>query len=422
MLNKYKLFAIKKGLKLIFTQPKSLYYKYKYYRMQNQNYPSLNQKIISQVEAISVNFNTICIFNSVQTGGTYSYIQDFIKQILSNNQAVLLVESKNFTANCNVSLLYNDNELKFATNNIFTIIEYLPIKSLILNHLIFNPDLFLAANKLSALKIKLNLKLSIIMHDYFYLCPSFNLLNFNNTYCGLPTELKECNNCLQGFKSNSISYDYIKLYAIKDIKVWREQFRELLYYADDILVPSEYVGGLISKIYPDIEKNIQVIKHDLKYIKGISFKLTYLPFAKPQITIMTMGNITPHKGSNIIYSVLEMLNNSADLSIRWVILGDIMPYYKTKNLILHLNYNIVDLPALINKYQPDLFVLPSIWPETYCYTATEMMHFNLPVVAFNLGAHASRIKDYQFGFLVDEVTPVAMFNQVSKIISSSYIF
>jgi glycosyltransferase involved in cell wall biosynthesis len=48
--------------------------------------------------------------------------------------------------------------------------------------------------------------------------------------------------------------------------------------------------------------------------------------------------------------------------------------------------------ALIRAQQADLGFLPSVWPETWSYVLSELWQAGLPVVAFDLGAPAERIR------------------------------
>ena len=47
---------------------------------------------------------------------------------------------------------------------------------------------------------------------------------------------------------------------------------------------------------------------------------------------------------------------------------------------------------LVEREQPDIFFFPSVWPETWCYTLDHALHTGLPVVAFELGAIAERLR------------------------------
>lgn len=47
------------------------------------------------------------------------------------------------------------------------------------------------------------------------------------------------------------------------------------------------------------------------------------------------------------------------------------------------------------------FLVPSICPETFSYTTDEIMQMGYPLIVFNLGAPAERVKNYEFGKVVE---------------------
>ncbi len=376
--------------------------------------PASDLRIFMQLCLVTDNINTTCILNSVYTGGSVAYLKGFIQAILDSAEAVLLISSQDFTNKCNLSLYYKDQILEFSVNNVFTLLRRLKFYKVIVNHLLFEPKIMMVSDAIIEIKKYLNVQLDIILHDYFFLCPSTNLLNYNNHYCELPNE-NECRHCLSDFSNRSISNEYIKLYSPSSIASWREPLTKLLDFANKVWVPSKTVSDLALKVYPFLEQKIELIQQDLSYLNHISNKLNYKIFSKAKITIMTIGNITKHKGSKVIYELYKYVQQQR-LNIEFVILGNIDPYHRLKKLTLHRNYKPEDLSRLLNKYQPDILILPSIWPETFCYTASEMLHFNLPLISFNLGAHALRIRQSNNGYIVNEVTSIAMFDMILNVI------
>ena len=50
-----------------------------------------------------------------------------------------------------------------------------------------------------------------------------------------------------------------------------------------------------------------------------------------------------------------------------------------------------------------MLFFPSIWPETFSYVVAEMTALHLPIVAFDLGAPAERLRSYRLARLCGEV-------------------
>jgi glycosyltransferase involved in cell wall biosynthesis len=63
-------------------------------------------------------------------------------------------------------------------------------------------------------------------------------------------------------------------------------------------------------------------------------------------------------------------------------------------------YQEAEAEALIRAQDADLAWLPSIWPETWCFTLGLAWQAGLPVAAFDIGAPADRIRRTGRGWLL----------------------
>jgi glycosyltransferase involved in cell wall biosynthesis len=75
-------------------------------------------------------------------------------------------------------------------------------------------------------------------------------------------------------------------------------------------------------------------------------------------------------------------------------------------------YQADELPALVRAESIDLAFLPSIWPETWCFTLSEAWRAALHVVAFDIGTPAERIRRHGGGTLVPLACRAAQVNAV----------
>jgi glycosyltransferase involved in cell wall biosynthesis len=69
----------------------------------------------------------------------------------------------------------------------------------------------------------------------------------------------------------------------------------------------------------------------------------------------------------------------------------------------------------------DIFMIPSIWPETFSYTTQEIMMMEMPLMVFNLGAPAERVKNYNNGYIIDEVSSNAILALIKKLQAKNLI-
>jgi hypothetical protein len=68
--------------------------------------------------------------------------------------------------------------------------------------------------------------------------------------------------------------------------------------------------------------------------------------------------------------------------------------------------------ALIGAQRPDLGFLPSVWPETWCYSLSLLWQAGLWPVAFDLGAQGARVSARGVGTLLPAGLPAARINDV----------
>jgi hypothetical protein len=81
-----------------------------------------------------------------------------------------------------------------------------------------------------------------------------------------------------------------------------------------------------------------------------------------------------------------------------VLIGNIDPAFDLPDSIaLHGSYMVSDLPHLVSQYGVTHWLIPSIWPETFCYTVHEALATGLPVLAFGLGAQGDAVRAAENG-------------------------
>jgi glycosyltransferase involved in cell wall biosynthesis len=75
-------------------------------------------------------------------------------------------------------------------------------------------------------------------------------------------------------------------------------------------------------------------------------------------------------------------------------------------------YKHDELRGLIEKSGANVFLFPSICPETFSYVVQELVTMLLPVASFNLGAPAERLATYSNGIVMDSMNPSAVLDDL----------
>jgi glycosyltransferase involved in cell wall biosynthesis len=251
------------------------------------------------------------------------------------------------------------------------------------------------------------------IHDFFCICPRVNLINEKGKYCNKPG-LAECNLCLSNFYYHAEDF----------IKSWRLFFQKGFEICTHILAPSNSSREIILRYYPDIKDKIIVLEHghDLKKI-GSPMEDHY-EGNNDIFHIAYIGNLAPHKGRDIFYSLAK----SEELSgiTKWSIIGlsdniRAPGYYPELNINLHGSFSNFDhLREIVRSNKIDLVILPALWPETFSFTLSEAWRLGIPVLGSNLGAIHERITKTGGGWTVDTSDIKAVTSKILSIINSKH--
>jgi len=283
------------------------------------------------------------------------------------------------------------------------------------DHILVNQVITWKALELLSIIRQSNVSYSVYMHDYFPICPSWNLLNYEGNFCGIP-EISKCQECLDKNTSEYADYKYFYPNEKFNMFTWRKEFFEFLSNADDIICFSESSKKLLLKAYDKLT-NVKVSEHfvTINNKDNISKKILH---NKKILTVAIPGAISYLKGEKIIQNLVKHPKFN-DLPVKIVILGYTREKLSDKKnkLIVHGKYETNELPSLLNKYDVDLIFIPSVCPETFSFTTSEALLLGYPVLCFDLGAPAERVKKFKAGIVIDKIdvdSIIKVFNEIIK--------
>lgn len=228
----------------------------------------------------------------------------------------------------------------------------------------------------------MKIPLNVEIHDYAMVCPRINLIDKSGMYCGEANEY-ECDKCLM-INDNE--------FGVRDIAYWRKLNHKMLSFAQHIAAPSEDCKIRINRYFPDIK--INVIPHLDERVTVRTNSV--LPFTRIEkhIHIVVIGAISKMKGYDVLLECAKDAKRR-NLKLKFTLMG----YSLNDNLLRQQGVNVTgryfdhDAEQLLVDLNPDYVWLPSLWPETYSYTLSIAFGAGYPVVAFNIGAIAERLKN-----------------------------
>lgn len=222
-------------------------------------------------------------------------------------------------------------------------------------------------------------RLTLRMHDFFPISPSWNLIGGDGRYAGVPP--LETTDPAHAVSETATQQN-------TSHRGWRREWARAIEAADEVTVFDVSGRALIEAAYPQARDNVVLRPH----------KLHDLPRQVPGggATLGVLGGINRAKGGD----VLERL---AHLSARRIVLiGELDGRFRLPAPhLVHGRYAQGEIADLTLQYDIGAWFLPSIWPETFSFATHEMLATGLPVASFNLGAQATTLNNTGRGHVLN---------------------
>lgn len=241
-------------------------------------------------------------------------------------------------------------------------------------------------------------KLRFFLHDYYTICPQFNLLKDDKIYCGgPPVYSKECRECIWGEKRN-LHFSMIKK-VLNSVKA-------------DFVAPSQTAATIWSRSFPEYSNKIRLVPHQVakKIYEKRTDHLERLndPDYRPKIAYV--GYESVNKGCETWWHITSKRS------------------IKTQYELFHLGASSMRIPGVNNipvsfldegpdamvkalrECQIDIAFLWSIWPETYSFTLYEAFAANCFVVTNSMSGNiAEQIRNNSRGIVFNDEAEMRMF-------------
>jgi glycosyltransferase involved in cell wall biosynthesis len=209
----------------------------------------------------------------------------------------------------------------------------------------------------------------------------------------VPKNLDICAECI---KNND--REFKKFTNDINIQQWRNSWKKILSHADEILTFSKASTDILFKAFQGLERKIKLTPHDITGRFSQIYNEKSIN-SKDKVTIGVLGGINEAKGVYVVKELVEYIDTK-DLNARIVVFGETSIEIKSPNFKKTGRYNSKQLPNLIKKENVSFFIIHSIWPETFSYTTDEVMQMGYPLIVFDLGAPAERVRNYRNGMVV----------------------
>ncbi|HMQ08536.1 MAG TPA: sulfotransferase [Saprospiraceae bacterium] len=231
------------------------------------------------------------------------------------------------------------------------------------------------------------------IHDYFSICPQYNLLRNFTEFCqGPKINSNVCSIC---------SFGHLRNIQFKEINkfIYSQNFK--------IIIPSKTVFRLWIKHYPHLQNNVKILPHItltnsnniFKAIERIKQRKSRI---KPRIAFLGHPNLI--KGWNIWRNLIDNHNLNKYYDCFHLGVKKVSPIENFYHIQVSKENRLAMVKAL-KELQIDIVILPSIIPETFSYTLHESIAAGCFIIThINSGNIAEMVLEYDTGFLfVNEI-------------------
>ncbi|MEQ9261377.1 MAG: glycosyltransferase, partial [Roseovarius sp.] len=226
--------------------------------------------------------------------------------------------------------------------------------------------------------------LEILFHDFFPLSPAYTLLDSDMVFRGAPVPPRaDPAHTARRPDGTEVS-----------LEAWQAEWRKALQRAARIEVFSEDSLRLVTETYPETAGRVEVIPH------ASLAPIPRLPVPQDgKLVIGVLGNIGPQKGIRVLQALARRIRSLPDTEL--VVLGRVDINTPLPGSVkVHGAYALPDIPALAARYGISVWLIPSIWPETFSFATHECLATGLPVMSFDLGAQHEAVRAAPNGIAV----------------------
>ena len=348
-------------------------------------------------------YRTILAFDHDLGGGASKYLLEKKNHCIEEGNAFVVVRFDFVKEYYKILYFYKNYKIKFhikEEENLFWIMNYIHICEIWINELVTYPNLYELLKAIQTYKQEKNLYVKMLVHDFFSVCPTINLLNNQEEYCYLPN-CKVCDECLKkSTRVQSLEYG--------TMEKWRLEWGTFLHSCNEVVCFSEDSKNIMQKVFGELD-NLIIIPHQVEYMPVINKKYK----TTSSLNVGLLGNLTKHKGRTIVKQMVQIIEKKG-LNIRIVLIGSSSKKINSKAFKETGRYTRDSIPRLVLENDIDVFLIPSIWPETFSYTTAEIMQMNMPIMCFDIGAPAERVAKYEQGIVIPKISPEAVIKELQE--------
>lgn len=314
----------------------------------------------------------ILVFNHSRGGGSRHFLDLYLADETNGSFNVLLAQGVRRSPALAVVDRYSF-DLGSEQQRLVEFARRRGVVRILVNHLVDRPITMM--DWVRELSTRLGVPYDVVVHDYYVLCPRIDLVRGDGTFCGIaPPET--CSRCVAEYGAELSRFDPLS---------WRRNYLSFLEKAGRIVVPSE---DSAERLRPHLRKTISVWhpEDDRRLPPERTPRLS----ADECLRVVILGALNVSKGLRVVQALakaIRQVNAPLALSVLGPSSERLPPDVRVTGA-----YRRDELDRMMGALAPHVMLFPAIWPETWSFVLTEGLRRGLPVVGFDLGAPAARLR------------------------------
>lgn len=323
---------------------------------------------------------TVLVFHHGRGGGSSHFLNLFEQDIERTGRNVLRART---ILNAPRLAVIDDRTFDLASgrDQLIRFARQRRVTRVVVNHLIDRPLEMMAWVR--DLGDRLSVPYEVVLHDYFMLCPRIDLINGKGAFCEVaPPET--CVRCVANDGAEVQEFDPL---------LWRGEHLAFLEGAERIVAPSDDVVGRMGRFLKrpiDVWEPESDAGHRPERVPRVG--------TTEPLRIVTMGALNVSKGLRVVQALTDAAGR-VGAPLQLTVLGAVSEPLP-KSVAVRGTFLSEDLERLLHEAAPHAVFLPAIWPETWSFVLTTALNQGLPVIAFDIGAPAARLRSLGRGVLL----------------------
>jgi FkbM family methyltransferase len=371
----------------------------------------IRQFVMLKLASINSDSGTVLIIDHDLGGGANAYRNGLVSKYVKAGTPVLVLVDNVITNTIKMRVFIPEEEFDVHIpdlKKIEIIFSQIKIGCVIYNNAVGSAKPQLLIQSIIKLREKHSFKLVTLIHDFYPICPSYTLLNNNGVFCGVPEQISICSECIL-----NVSLKYSGFIPRDTIMTeWRKCWTDFLKTSDEVVCFSESSKMIILKTYPFIVNKIEVVPHlvNTSHLRKLAVK-----YEQP-LHIGILGGINYSKGLNVVLSLVEEVKKRNDKLTKITVIGEVDAITPIEGLAVTGRYQKESLSDVVENLGVNMFLFPSICPETFSYVTSELIAMDVPLICFDIGAPPERVRTYSKGCVLPiEIDAAALLDELSAL-------